>query len=135
MHVNKQGAFPDVVELTIPATGDLVALARFTAATLAAKANFDVEEIEDLRLAVDELCVMMIREDVDGGLELHFSCDGEVLEISCGYVDPLGQDGAPVPADSLSERIIDALVDEHGSSHEGGRARAWLRKRRLTQRG
>ncbi len=45
----------DVVELTLPAGSDLIVLARFTAVTLGSRAGFDIEEIEDLRLAVDEL--------------------------------------------------------------------------------
>jgi hypothetical protein len=30
----------------------------------------------------------------------------------------------------ISRRLLDALVDAHGMSSEGGRAVAWLRKRR-----
>ena len=51
----------DVVELTIPVRADLVVLARLTAATVASRADFDVEEIEDLRLAVDELCISQVQ--------------------------------------------------------------------------
>jgi hypothetical protein len=31
--------------------------------------------------------------------------------------------------DDLSERVLAALVDEHGTYSEGGRVVAWLRKR------
>ena len=47
----------EAVELIIPVQSDLVVLARLTAATVASRAGFNVEEVEDLRLAVDELCV------------------------------------------------------------------------------
>ena len=49
----------DVVGLSIPSGADLLVLARLTAATVASRAGFDVEEVEDLRLAVDELCVAL----------------------------------------------------------------------------
>ena len=65
----------DIVELTIPVTADLVVLARLTAATVASRADFDVEEIEDLRLAVDELCISVIQGSSDGRLDLQFSRD------------------------------------------------------------
>lgn len=130
-------ALPDVVEINLPATADLVALARFTAATLAVKANFDVEEIEDLRLAVDELCVIMLRKGSDGRLALRFEREGDDLEVSCAYVAAAGGESIrPEPTmsgDSLSERILDALVDQHGSILEGGESRVWLRKRQARQ--
>jgi hypothetical protein len=34
---------------------------------------------------------------------------------------------------SLSLRILEALVDEHGHDLEGENPRAWLRKRRVTE--
>jgi serine/threonine-protein kinase RsbW len=126
----------DVVDLTIPASADLVALARLTASTIAARANFDVEEVEDLRLAVDELCVSLVHDDDDGSLMLRFVRDGDTVEVSCTRLPgPRGQlDGVVGPdADDLSQRILDALVDEHGQEDDGGRPRVWLRKRRVRQ--
>jgi serine/threonine-protein kinase RsbW len=120
----------DVIELTIPVRADLVVLARLTAATVASRADFDVEEIEDLRLAVDELCVLLVQGGGDGRLDLQFSRDDDRIEVSCTYhadsTDP-GGTGSP---DGLSARILDALVDEHGQDVQDGRPRAWLRKRR-----
>jgi hypothetical protein len=114
----------DVIELTIPVRADLVVLARLTAATVASRADFDV------RLAVDELCVLLVQGGGDGRLDLQFSRDDDRIEVSCTYhadsTDP-GGTGSP---DGLSARILDALVDEHGQDVQDGRPRAWLRKRR-----
>ena len=52
----------DLVTLSIPVSADLLVLVRLTAATVASRAGFDVEEIEDLRLAVDELCISLVNE-------------------------------------------------------------------------
>lgn len=127
----------DVVELSIPVRADLVVLARLTAATVASRSSFDVEEIEDLRLAVDELCVSMVGEERGGRLALRFVRGGEDIEVSCTYHadSPAGAPDAgrapdgPSP-DGLSARILDALVDEHGRDDHGGLQRVWLRKRR-----
>jgi hypothetical protein len=127
----------DVVELTIPVQADLVVLARLTAATVASRADFDVEEIEDLRLAVDELCISVIPDSLEGRLDLTFSRDNDVVEVSCQYDGALA--GLPAPSgeslDGLSARILDALVDEHGHSKMDGQHRAWLRKRRAKRSG
>ena len=50
----------DTVELTIPVRSDLLILARLTAAAMAARAEFGIEDIEDLRLVVEELCISVI---------------------------------------------------------------------------
>jgi serine/threonine-protein kinase RsbW len=125
----------DDVELTIPVQADLVVLARLTAATVASRADFDVEEIEDLRLAVNELCLSLVNGGGSGRLHLVFSRDEDLIEVSCSYY--AGSPGVPTPSDGssegLSSRILDALVDEHGQADEDGQARAWLRKRRVRQ--
>jgi len=127
----------DIVELTIPVTADLVVLARLTAATVASRADFDIEEIEDLRLAVDELCISMIHGVEGGRLGLQFSRDEDEIKVSCRYLGELRTALNPSEGslDGLSGQILDALVDEHGDSTEDGERRAWLLKRRARQSG
>jgi len=125
----------DVVELSLPVRADLVVLARLTAATIASRAGFGVEEIEDLRLAVDELCLSLVGGDSSGRLLLEYSRNNDVIEISCTYQpDPAAAAGSAQagPSESdLSVRILEALVDEHGRDTGEGQSRAWLRKRRV----
>jgi hypothetical protein len=126
------GAAEDVVELSIPVRADLVVLARLTAATVASRASFDVEEIEDLRLAVDELCVSLVGDGSGGRLSLRFVRADADVEVSCIYQadsTPRGP-AADSSSDGLSARILDALVDEHGRDGDDGNERIWLRKRR-----
>ncbi len=126
----------DRIELSLPVSADLVVLARLTAATVASRAGFDIEEVEDLRLAVDELCVSLVDQGGTGRLVLAFTRDAGRIEVSAEHQ----MDGAGPPealadpdADGLSARILDALVDEHGRDHHGGHRRAWLRKQRARQ--
>jgi serine/threonine-protein kinase RsbW len=126
----------DVVGLTIPSGADLLVLARLTAATVASRAGFDVEEVEDLRLAVDELCVALIRPGTEGRLTLEFVRDADLIEVRCSY--EVLDTAASAEADDdliegLSDRILDALVDEHGRLLVDGSEQAWLRKRRARQ--
>ena len=126
----------DVVELSLPVGADLLVLARLTAATIASRAGFDVEEVEDFRLAVDELCVSLIHEGSDGLLQLHFTREVDAVEVSCtfdGTPAAEGSDGGDDSIEGLSARILDALVDSHGRETAGGHERAWLRKRRARQ--
>ncbi|MFN0027983.1 MAG: hypothetical protein ACKV2O_12520 [Acidimicrobiales bacterium] len=100
----------DAVELTFPASSRFVRLSRMAAATLAAELDFDVEEIEDIRIAVDELVTLLVG-GVDGApVGLRFEAgDGRLaVEGRCR--------GATVPAAEMSdlvEAILSATIDEH----------------------
>jgi serine/threonine-protein kinase RsbW len=50
---------PDV-ELRIPADGAFLAVLRTATAGLAARLDFTLDDIEDLRIAVDEACAMVL---------------------------------------------------------------------------
>jgi hypothetical protein len=129
----------ELIELCLPPSVDLVVLARFTAATVAARANFDVDEIEDLRLAVDELCVSFGPIERHGSLRLVFERKQSLVRITCSVESPTfgvngtssaGSNGASLQrVDELSRQLLDALVDDHGRDDLHGRPCAWLEKR------
>ncbi len=134
---------PSRVELSIPATVEWLALARTTGAAVAARLSFNYDEITDLRLAIDELCLTLVEGAPATRLEISFEAVGDVLEVEgravgVGLGTPValqnGQAGADIVLSSdLSARILDALVDEHGADEAGDTRRAWLRKQRSTE--
>jgi len=126
----------DRVVLTFPARGDLVVLARLVASAISTRVGFDIEELEDLRLAVGELCLLALAgsDARHGDLRLEFTVSPGSLDISCTLAGAGPATVSPSAdwneADELSEQILAALVDEHGREQEDGSVRAWLRKRR-----
>lgn len=123
------------VELSMPARPEMWTLARMTVSVVASRIELDFEEISDLRLAIDELCtVCALGSTPDSRLTLTYSTDDEGLRVDC-VVSPTGLPEAPLdeqvagllPA-QLSERILEALVDEHGVTADDGCRRGWLRK-------
>jgi anti-sigma regulatory factor (Ser/Thr protein kinase) len=131
-HDGSGAGVEDVVDLSIPVRADLVVLARLAAATVGSRAGFDVEEVEDLRLAVDELCVSLVGEGAGGRLSLRFVRGDQEVEVSCMHHPDatVTGDGSGTDPEGLSATILDALVDEHGRDDQDGRQRMWLRKRR-----
>ena len=66
---------PDV-ELRLPADGAFVAILRTATAGLAARIDFTLDDIEDLRIAVDEACAMVLPQAAPGSsLECRFWLD------------------------------------------------------------
>ena len=120
----------DTVELSIPVRADLLVLARLTAATLASRAGFGIDELEDLRLVTEELCLSVIGAATDGTAHLRFVRDDATITIECTLEPEAGSAGVPAgEPDELSVRIIEALVDEHGTRPDGAWPGAWIRKR------
>ena len=102
---------------------------------ISARAGFDIEELEDLRLAVGELCLLTLQgsDAQHGDLRLELSVLDDALEVvstleRAEVAAVEGPEGEEIAR--LSEQILDALVDEHGRESRDGSARAWLRKRR-----
>jgi hypothetical protein len=75
------------VTLAVPALPEYVRLARLTAAGVASRLGFSYDDVEDLRIAVD---------------------DAELVIVGEGPARP-----GPVEFAELSEQLLSALVDEY----------------------
>ena len=119
----------DEVRLVVPARPEFLRLARVTAAGLAGRLGFGYDEVEDLRLAVDELCFALAGpQGREGSVELLYLLAPDRLTIEVRGRFP---DGAPASGFSnLSEVILGALVDEHGMSSSPSGPGLHLTKRR-----
>lgn len=125
-----------IVELIMPAGSDLLVLARLAVANIASRSGFDIEEIDDLRLAVDELCLSVLDGRRRGRLVLRYDGVPDEIEVRCHYEgddEPTNGGDVEEGTDGLSGRILDALVDEHGPIDLGGWHGARLVKRRAAR--
>lgn len=120
------------VRLTMPATPQLLRVARLTAAGLAGRLGFSVDEIEDVKIAVDELCFALVgSKGRPGSLTLTYRLGDRELEIDGEGTFPAdGVDHAFAPSD-LSAQILAAVVDDHDISRDGETMRFRLVKRRV----
>lgn len=117
----------DEVRLEVPASPEFLRLARVTATGLASRLGFSFDDVEDLRLAIDELCFTLIgAKGTDGNVELLY----RVLDGSLEIVGTLIGASASPQLSEWSDQILRALVDEH-EVRAGDRAGFRLLKRRL----
>jgi serine/threonine-protein kinase RsbW len=97
------------IQLTVPADAIFVGLVRSTAAHTAAHANLDMDQIDDLRLAVDEAFALVIgTAGVAGNVSLSFTITQGGLEVSL-----TGPQGVEAPEHgTFAWTILSALVSD-----------------------
>jgi hypothetical protein len=118
-----------LIELVLPADTRLVRVARLVASGVATTAGFDVEEVEDLRIAVDELVTALVEGGDGSALLLGFDLgEGEVTVIG----STSASSGAAFEPDrlALSRQILSVVADEHDLSADHGQISVRIRKRR-----
>lgn len=109
----------DVVRLTVPAVLAFTRLPRVAIAGLATRSGFSFDEVEDLRLAVGEVCqVLLDGADRDGSLTIVFGVMRGSIEVEVSVDGPAGRvDG---PSELLAGQILAATVDDL-AVHDDGR--------------
>jgi serine/threonine-protein kinase RsbW len=104
------------VDVDFPADARFLVMARVTVAALAAELEFDLEAIDDLRIAVDELCVALLPEAADDScrVRLRAVLDGSSILVE-GMVDRAASDEPREVAslDELSRSILEVIVDSY----------------------
>ena len=99
------------IRLRIPASSAWVVLVRTTATACCARLDFDVERLEDVRLAVDEVAGMLIAQAVPGS---EVSCvftpyDDGRLDIA---ITAATETGTLPQTDTFAWAVLTALVDD-----------------------
>ena len=98
----------DVIRLQFPARPDYILAVRLAVSAVAERVGFDIEVIEDLKVASAEACTLLLSAGaqqidlsltVQNGLELLFEAQGSAP-------------GRSSESDGLSQYLLDALVDK-----------------------
>ena len=118
----------DMVTIKLPAAGAYLSVLRTATAGLAARLDFTLDEIEDLRIAVDEACALLLPDAVPGEpLTCRFVLDADQLEIA---VLAHSSTGRTPGRDSFAWTVLSALAGEVEADATDGVVRLTLRKRR-----
>jgi serine/threonine-protein kinase RsbW len=107
-------AVRDVVIIKLPAVGAYLSVLRTATAGLAARLDFTLDEIEDLRIAVDEACAMLLASALAGAsLDCEFEVLSDALRVS---VTVETEDGQQPSRDTFAWTVLSALAGEVDSS-------------------
>ena len=100
----------DRVQVCMPAEGAYLSVLRTATAGLAARLDFTLDEIEDLRIAVDEACAMLLSQAIPGtDLECDFELDTDAMTITVSVVAAQPR----IPArDTFAWTVLSALAGD-----------------------
>lgn len=100
----------DTITLTIPADTAHVAMARSVAASMSAHADLPIDQLEDVRLAVDEALSQVIADAPESSpVTCTYTVDGDGLTIT---VAGTSTSGAVPSTGTFSWIVMRALVDD-----------------------
>ena len=102
------GAQRDIVAVRLPATPAYLAVLRTTTASLAARIDFTLDEIEDLRIAVDEACCLLLADAApEADLTSVFEMSGDSISVTVSTRTSQGRGPA---RDSFAWTVLSALA-------------------------
>jgi serine/threonine-protein kinase RsbW len=119
----------DVVDVQVPADGAYVATLRLTAASLAARCDLTIDDIEDLRLAVDEACALLLPHARAGSaLQSRFDLNRGTLAVTTSV--EAADAGAGPDRTGWAWSVLSALASSVDVSNDGGHLSITVTKRR-----
>lgn len=124
---------PGRIEVTLPPDSRYMRLARLMASGVATTCGLPLEEVEDFRIAVDELCSTLIEIGDGDMLRLMFDLGDDELVVE-GRTRARPGGGIDEDRLSLSRQILDVVTDGHQLAvHDG--LTAFSARKRLRGRG
>jgi hypothetical protein len=122
------GEEDSVVRLELPVDTRYIRVARLVASGVGSTAGLDVEGVDDLRIAVDELCAALFEVADCDPVQLTFAVNDDGVDVK-------GQTKASAAAQidrdrlALSEQILAVACDRYTLSVDNGIAQFTLHKR------
>ena len=111
---------PGDILVSVPARPEFLHVLRSVVASVAARADFPYDAIEDLRIAVDEACAQLLSRSPDAEeLRIRVRPLSGGIELEASTEAPEGWTPADVRA-SLAWQVIEALADEAAVVTDGG---------------
>ena len=122
-----QRSTEDLVEIRLPADPAYLSVLRTATAGLAARLDFTLDEIEDLRIAVDEACAMLLPLANDGA---RLTCRFELLPATLQVTVSIPTTQTELPErDTFSWTVLSALAGQVDTGLDEER-RVWIRLRK-----
>jgi len=102
------GSMRDTAVVVLPAASAYLSVLRSVVASLAARLDFTLDDIEDLRIAVDEACALLLADALPGSdLRCAFEVSPRTIRTE---VSVLTLGGRPPSRDTFAWTVLTALA-------------------------
>lgn len=105
---------PEIIELTLPVNSAYVSSARLTASSIANRLGFNIDEIEDIKAAVSEACILMISQCIkaaETNFHLQFNLYNNYILINLSS-NIKNVDISSIDNEELGMKVIQTLMPE-----------------------
>lgn len=119
----------DTVTVKVPPMADHLALLRTAVGWVAGRDDFTIEQVDDLKMAVEEAAVQLLRHGRNSNLSLDLQRTSTGVEARLHA--RVEASGPVIDETSFSWLILQALADDISVDASGGVATIVLRKTRL----
>jgi anti-sigma regulatory factor (Ser/Thr protein kinase) len=108
---SRDNALDEPVRLSVPASMRYLSAARVVAASLGAESGLHVDDLDDLRLGVNELLSLLVESSAPGGrIDLEFAVRDGAITVQGSLQGGVAH---AVEVDELTRRIVEAVLDRH----------------------
>lgn len=120
------------VVVTVPASAGSVHVLRAVIASVAARLDLSIDDVEELRIAIDEAAVLVLQlQPLATTLCAEVTADPRALTITLSGDAALSSDWPPPGAErAWPWRVISGLTDEAGFDVSSRGPAIWIRRRR-----
>lgn len=119
----------ETVTVRVPAEAGHFAVLRTVVGGIAARDSFTLDQVDDLRMAVEESAVQLLRRIREGPLQLDVQTTSSGIEVRLH--GDVATSEPVIDEASLSWAILEALADDLRVDVEGSRASVVLTKNRI----
>ena len=109
-------ATPTSLELILPADPQMLRIVRLVASGLASLADLDLDGVEEVRVAADELVSTMIEASAEQ-VNVRLTVTDTALQIEASTAL---SNGTPLSVDPMVDVVLDAVSTDHAWRTEGG---------------
>jgi serine/threonine-protein kinase RsbW len=100
----------DIIKIEIPKKSEYISVLRLTTSSIGNKADFNIEEIDDLKVIISEICIFFINNinESNLGLNIEFKIEKKNIEIE---VKDLNKGTLKFEENDMCILIIESLSD------------------------
>jgi hypothetical protein len=114
------------LELVVPPDPQLLRIVRLVASGLASLANLDLDAVEEVRVAADEVVSTLIEASTGEPVHVRMTVTPELLRLEAST--DLG--GGTFEPDPMVDRVLEAVASRYAWETVDGSARGWAERDR-----